>query len=293
MTINTAEEMINLILYTNGVLQEETDLSPNNDVINETLGNFVREVLLAGESKIDSSAVLSHPEVQVAREAMLPRLWEAESAMEHYFADHFINGNTQPQLTDFLYLDNYTTLVKEEVRAIEGVLKESTSPRKIAFVGSGPLPLSALFLHQDIGADITCIDFDEEASEKGGKFIDLCGCSDQIDSICADGRLLDYSEYDLVFIATMIGDKVNTVQQIQQTADEETLIAVRSVEGFRTLLYHPLNSNEIAALTQNGRQLLGQAYATPNIINCTPIFGRAVHSPNSSEYKEEPTFLSA
>jgi hypothetical protein len=87
--------------------------------------------------------------------------WEGASdyEIEKAFADKILGG--QAKLEDYPYFWSYVSTIEAE-----GALMDK--PRKIAFVGSGPVPVSAILLaHRFPSADVDLFDIEPEALDIG------------------------------------------------------------------------------------------------------------------------------
>lgn len=87
--------------------------------------------------------------------------WEGASdyEIEKAFAEKLLAG--EAKLEDYPYFWSYVSTIEAEAALLR-------SPRKIAFVGSGPVPLSAILLaHRFPSADVDLFDIEPEALDIG------------------------------------------------------------------------------------------------------------------------------
>ncbi len=147
--------------------------------------------------------------------------------------------------------DNIRTFFNFEsyARLVDGELKQLGYPQKrvalrdfesIAFVGAGPLPLSAIMIHQKTGLPVTCIDSDKEAVALGKAFIKKCRLTDGISYRHIRGDQVDYCIHPYIFIAGLVQDKESVVCQVGMSRGGNT-IAIRSAMGVGSLLDRPLS----------------------------------------------------
>ena len=137
-------------------------------------------------------------------------------------------------------------------------------------MGGGPLPLSAIVLHMRTGKPVLCVDADAEASECAAKLLtklNLC----QVSAVHTDGVDFDYGGASAIFIASLTNRKMDVVKRIVETC-KEPVVAVRTVDGVRALLYRPA---DLAALKAVGLSLAGQTKADAETINSTLFFNAA------------------
>ena len=171
-------------------------------------------------------------------------------------------------LREFLYWRNYERLLASELQALTAMRRlEAQKHGRIVFVGGGPLPLSATVLHMRTGKPVRCIDTDAEVCESAGQLLAKLGLS-QISAVHSDGMDFDYSGASAIFIASLVGRKTDVAQRIVETC-EEPLVAVRTVDGVRTLLYSPA---DLAALKAVGLSVAGQTNFDAETINRTLFF---------------------
>jgi nicotianamine synthase len=96
-----------------------------------------------------TAQVLSHPDLTAILPSLRQICAQAESCLELHWAEHIIAGGPHPEdvlsrLRSFPYYDNYEELTRLELCAILSATK--LAPRRVAFIGSGPLPLTSLCL---------------------------------------------------------------------------------------------------------------------------------------------------
>lgn len=165
---------------------------------------------------------------------------EGESKLEHHWAERIINNPRE--LDNFPYLDNYLELAQHEYEALKAQDKV-TAEGNWAFIGSGPLPLSAIFLERLHGsASFTYIDASEEANRLGKAVATTLGGHKERRFITQDVRELSYEEYDVIIMAALVGqteaEKHDALNHIAVSCKPDALVAARSVPNDgRTLLY--------------------------------------------------------
>lgn len=251
-------------------LGHQRDLSPDNNGVNYLLSRFVTATLNGSDLRYQS--VLDSPEVQKIRPSLLEMLSGAEYEMEVHWGDHFANkGAMQPEdLDEFWYRDCYANLIAEEISALKKVDVEPNHEHSIVFIGSGPLPMTAIDMHLQTGAKIVCVDNDEKAVTVSRQMIDNLGLSDVIEVYHSSGEDFDYGGNDIVFVASLISQKEGVVERIRETAPK-AIVGVRSVEGIRAMLYEPVQEN---AFTSNGLKFAVKTQDEHNgtTVNTTNIY---------------------
>ena len=257
-TVSDPEQLhiLNCFHEAAAVLGRAQDLTPANENVNRCLKAFVQAVLdcRIGAQHTD---LLDRADVRALRAPLVQKLSEAEFQMELFYA-------RPGRLDSFPYHDNYRDLVAEEIRA----LGDSTVQGDVYFIGSGPLPLTAIEFARQTGRGVICIEKDPEAAALSRRVIADLGLSDKVCVREGDGARLDYQGAGLVMIAALVEGKEATLLNIRKTAPD-AMIGIRSAEGLRTLLYDPVDPQEIA---RNGYRLASQTRATPAIVNTTLFF---------------------
>jgi hypothetical protein len=264
------EELIALVLEAHGTLGRESDLSPDNPVINGVLSRLVQGVM-EGCAPGDVDEVLREPRVRAVRGRLLERLAVAEGALEAHWGEILCGraSLTADNFSDFIYWGCYRQLVQDEVRCWPRGLALGEG-QSIAFVGAGPLPLSAILLHTGTGARVTCIDVAPEACRLASRLCRKAGLTG-IDIACACGAEFDYTGHPAVLVASLVRDKRTVAQRIWERCPH-AIVALRSAEGLSTLLYDPVDETELEA---TGCRLLARTPHNPRVINTTLFCGSA------------------
>lgn len=136
-----------------------------------------------------------------------------------------------------------------------------TPPRRIAFIGSGPLPLTSLCLLRALKGDqlvqslspgaskpsdpvVLNVDYDEAAIAAS---LSLCLALGEpgrgMEFICAEATspAKDLAEFDVVYMAALVGisqaEKEDIMLQVVGRMRQGALLVVRSSWGLRTCLY--------------------------------------------------------
>ena len=158
----------------------------------------------------------------------------------------------------FPYYDNYEELTRLELCAIHSA--GLARPRKIAFVGSGPLPLTPICLLKALKQDalsstappkdncqgpvIINVDRDEKAVATATNLINKLGISpDEMEHRCdsADSEVQNLSSCDVVYLAALVGvtqlEKEQIALSIAARMRPGALLVIRSSWGLRRCLY--------------------------------------------------------
>ncbi|KAL2192127.1 Nicotianamine synthase [Thermothelomyces heterothallicus CBS 203.75] len=144
--------LVQRIVETHAELLRLPHLRPGK-VINQLLGNLVSVCSDIYDQEVVDK-VLSNPSVKAILPSLRHICAQAESCLELHWAEHVLTAaqggggpdEVQARLRTFPYYENYQELTRLELCAILSATK--TAPRRIAFIGSGPLPLTSLCLLQ-------------------------------------------------------------------------------------------------------------------------------------------------
>ncbi len=242
-------------------LQNETDLSPKNPVINQTLSQLVF-ILTMPVDKNMTDQIIEHPDIKAIRKPMLSLLAQAESEMEKYYAMHYLTtARSINDLHHFMYWNNYTNLVQKEWK----ISHKLTKVKRMTMIGSGPLPLSALIMAKTSNAEVRSLDIDPFSHLLGQQLLTSLQNNNRILHEQEDGARADYSRDDFVLIASLVPNKEDILQQIKNT-NPKAMAAIRSADGLYQLLYDPVQPN----MYQNcGFQLVSRTEADSSVINTT------------------------
>ncbi|KAJ4387095.1 hypothetical protein N0V93_007682 [Gnomoniopsis smithogilvyi] len=209
--------------------------------------------------------------------ALMPELWQiwgdAEYLLELDFARKVISGSPSMskcrQLWEtFPYLDQYRQLARMETNTLDTALGERCLPpvRKIAFLGSGPTPFSALCFRERLGPDVEIVNIDRCAEaishgravanalgEKNMSFLQAEITTGIVTPASSDEETLasvpssqnvgkpDLTDCDLVHFAALIGetekDKRDLLVAVAKSMRPGALIMLRSTDSLRQVLY--------------------------------------------------------
>jgi hypothetical protein len=264
------EDLVACVLKAHRALVRETDLSPHNPLINDALSALVQGIL-EGCPPDDVNDVLDDPGVRAIRGKLIERLAIAEGEMERCWGERLCGRASlaADDFADFIYWDCYRHLVGAELGSLPQDLELNTG-QSIAFVGAGPLPLSAIIMHVSTGQKVICIDRDPQACSLACKLCRKAGLTG-IDIACACGAGYDYSNNPVVFIASLVPEKAKVMRCIREKCPR-AVVGLRSAEALCSLLYDPVDEAELAEM---GCGFLGRTSYNPQAINTTLFYEAA------------------
>lgn len=194
-------------------------------------------------SSIDITALPQ--EVQKMRESLIVLCGRAEGLLELEFAtfltkipQHLNNLSLSP------YYGNYVKLSKLEYTILSenGVVQ----PKKVAFVGSGPMPLTSIIMakHHLTSTHFDNFDIDEAANDVARSIV----ASDaefegRMKFLTRDKMEVkeQLGEYDCIFLAALVGmnkdEKLTILGHIRKHMKDGGILLVRSAKGARAFLY--------------------------------------------------------
>ncbi|KAL1798178.1 hypothetical protein ACET3X_002215 [Alternaria dauci] len=211
-----------------------------------------------------------------------PLCSEAEGELEKHWAKRMLNDLDKQQqqtssiLQTFPYYQNYVDLSRLECATIEAFLP--TPPSRIAFIGSGPLPLTSLcFLDRHPLAQVYNIDRDASALSISESLCKRLGYQDNRMSFAHQDITTpetsspppEWQSCDVVFLAALVGTDTYTKLAILKSMASKlvpgTLVVARSAQGMRSVLYPILElSEDIQAI---GFEILAEVHPWTKVVN--------------------------
>ncbi|KAL9445340.1 hypothetical protein AB3S75_018349 [Citrus x aurantiifolia] len=260
-----AELLIARVMQIHASISKLESLKPSKQV-NSLFTHLVK--LCTPPSSIDIKTLPQ--EVQEMRESLIVLCGRAEGLLELEFATFFAK-TPQPlnNLNLFPYYGNYVKLANLEYRILDenGVVQ----PKKVAFVGSGPMPLTSIVMAKNHlkSTHFDNFDIDEAANdvarqivssdiefEKRMKFVtcDIMQVKEKL------------GEYDCIFLAALVGmskeDKVKIIMHIRKYMKDGGVLLVRSAKGARAFLYPVVEKHDLLDF-----ELLSVFHPTNEVIN--------------------------
>ncbi|WCJ42360.1 Nicotianamine synthase [Euphorbia peplus] len=240
-------------------------LRPSKQV-NSLFSHLVRLCILPSTFNINSLTSEEHE----MRKNLIDLAGHAESLLELEFAS-FLIKTPQPfnGLNLFPYYGNYVKLATMEynILAENGVLR----PKKIAFVGSGPMPLTSLVMatHHLKSTHFDNYDIDEKANDVARQIVSSNGeLEKRMKFLTCDIMEVKEKlrEYDCIFLAALVGmskeEKVKIIEHIRKYMKDGGVLLVRSADGARAFLYPVIEEKDLV-----GFQLLSIFHPKNDVIN--------------------------
>ncbi|WOL00286.1 nicotianamine synthase 3-like [Canna indica] len=224
-------------------------------------------------------------EVQSMRTHLIKLSGEAEGLMENHYSDILATfDNPLDHLDLFPYYNNYLKLSHLEFTLLSRYVL--SPPRRVAFVGSGPLPLSSIVLaarHMPAPAYLDNYDLDADANARARRLVrGDPALAERMTFHTAD--VMDVPAqalrgYDVLFLAALVGiahdDKMRVVEHLARNMAPGALLVARSANGARAFLYPVVEPAEL-----KGFEVLTVHHPTDEVINSVIVARKlpAAHS---------------
>ncbi|CAA3020770.1 nicotianamine synthase-like [Olea europaea var. sylvestris] len=223
--------------------------------------------------------------IQEIRSELIRLCGEAEGLLEkHYSTILGSFDNPIEHLDIFPYFSNYLKLSLLEFNILSQHIKDV--PSRVAFVGSGPLPLTSIVLASNHMTSTTFhnYDIDSSANSMASRLMksDLDLSKRMIfhttDIMNVTSALKDY---DVVFLAALVGmnkdEKVRVLEHLNKHMAPGALLMLRSAHGARAFLYPVVDPCDL-----QGFEVLSVFHPTDEVINSVVIARKSPFSMNSS-----------
>lgn len=171
---------------------------------------------------------------------------QAEFEMEAYWVKRVLaSKDPKAELLLFPYYKNYEKLTKLEWFSLLSC--ENHLSHSVLFIGSGPLPLTAIVLAENYIDKLTVLDYDDEAINLSMRLIKKLGLEKKITVVKGDAKTFsDYKTFNTVFVAALAGalpkDKQEILQKLKTDTPNQSHIIARSSWGAREILYTPIDN---------------------------------------------------
>ncbi|EOA22839.1 hypothetical protein CARUB_v10003563mg [Capsella rubella] len=248
-------------------------LRPSKNV--DTLFGELVSTCLPTDTNIDVTKLSE--EVKDMRSNLIKLCGEAEGYLEQHFSTILgslpEDQNPLDHLHIFPYFNNYLKLGKLEFDLLSQ--HSSHVPSKIAFVGSGPMPLTSIVLAKFHLPNTTFhnFDIDSHANTLASRLVsrdpDLSKrmIFHTTDVLNATEGL---EEYDVVFLAALVGmdkeSKVKAIEHLEKHMAPGAVLMLRSAHALRAFLYPIVESSDL-----KGFQLLTIYHPTDDVVNSVVI----------------------
>ena len=227
--------------------------------------------------------------IQEMRSKLIRLCGEAEGHLESHFSA-ILGSYENPidHLNLFPYYSNYLKLSHLEFN----ILKQHCSnvPSKVAFVGSGPLPLTSIVLacNHLTATSFHNYDIDPSANSKALQLVtshpDLSSrmffhTTDIMDVTS------ELQEFDVVFLAALVGmdkeEKVKVVDHLAKQMAPGAILMLRSAHGARAFLYPVIDPCDL-----RGFEVLSVFHPSDEVVNSVVIARKYSMPINSIDHQQ-------
>ncbi|XP_057792780.1 nicotianamine synthase-like [Salvia miltiorrhiza] len=266
------EPLVEKVQYLYERISKLEELSPSKEV-DELFTELVH--VCTPPHPLDAAKL--SPEIQEMRGKLISLCGRAEGLMEKHFSA-LLAAFARPldNLRRFPYYTNYLKLGRLESDLLA---PHCPDPARVAFVGSGPLPLTSIVLAAHHLGSTVFDNFDIDASANA-MAARLVAPHPEIsarmgfhtgDILHVPGAVL--RQYDVVFLAALVGvdaaEKVRVVEHLAAGMAPGAILMLRSAHGARAFLYPVVDLGLL-----RGFQLLSVYHPTDDVINSVVVARR-------------------
>ncbi|KAH7377338.1 Nicotianamine synthase [Pyrenochaeta sp. MPI-SDFR-AT-0127] len=279
-TRTSAHELLAEIQKIHSSLAACSSLAPGDEI--NTLLTYLVNLCIKSYSVEFTSYFFSIPGIEDLCQKLRPLCSESEGELESFWAKRMTEatsesiGTSQSNrsiLATFPYHQNYIDLSRLECSTLEAFLP--STPTQIAFVGSGPLPLTSLcILDRYPNVKAHNIDRDSNALVTSQKLCGNLGYGERMTYGCEDvsletGSSTAWKSFEVVFLAALVGtdtnSKVSILSSICKKLSPGALIVARSARGLRSVLYPILELSD--DLDRIGLEVLAEVHPWTQVVN--------------------------
>jgi len=196
--------------------------------------------------------VLGDPAVRAIQPHLHRLCADGEYALERDWAGRIAAApDPWAELARFPYHGNYRQLTRLEYHTLRGL---GAGPDvRVAFLGSGPLPLTSIVLAHEFGLRVDNVDMDAQAHALGSHVAGVLG----LDGLrFHHGDVLDFDalgDHDVVVLAALVGldaaGKRRLLRHLRAAMAPGALLLVRSAHRLRSLLYPAVDVDDLVGFT--------------------------------------------
>ncbi|XP_023730677.1 nicotianamine synthase [Lactuca sativa] len=260
------------------------NLKPSKDV-DSLFTELVRTCI--PPSSINISSLPAN--IQEIRSKLIRLCGEAEGHLEAHFST--ILGsfpNPLHHLKEFPYYSNYLKLSRLEFDIlIQHYSAFGEDPKRLAFVGSGPLPLTSIVLASYHLKDTIFHNYDIDSSANSMASHLVSSDSDMSQRmVFHTANIMDVTDelkgYDVIFLAALVGmdvdEKVKVIDHLAKYMAPGALLMLRSAHGARVFLYPVVEAQQL-----QGFEVLSVFHPNDDVINSV-VISRKIADPVNNDH---------
>lgn len=166
-------------------------------------------------------------------------LWE--TLLEKRFVQ-FLDNEVVKHYLDYPLYARFERLIEREIGLLNGY-----KPKRLLFIGSGPMPITALCLQHRLGTQIDCLERYPEAVNESRLVMKKLRMEGAINVFQGRGENHNMSEYDVILVALLAKPKKAILQNILKHCNDDVRIICRTSDNSRHVFYEPTLENAIPA----------------------------------------------
>jgi GNAT superfamily N-acetyltransferase len=170
-----------------------------------------------------------------------------ETNLERRFALKLLNG--EAPLSDYPLYGRRDGLVRRELSLVS-----DSWPDRILFLGSGPLPISAIHIHRQTGLPVDCVGQHRESVATAQLVLQKCKLDNSVRAFCEEDGGYDVSAYGLIFLAASVRPKNSILRHLRKKCRLGCQILCRTTHGLRQLLYEAATDRDVRGFHMKGTQ---------------------------------------
>jgi nicotianamine synthase len=251
--IGLAAGLCDRIVWLHDQLSRLDDLAPAPGV-NALFQELVQVCVHADDRA--APPVLADARIRRLRPGLLRLCSQGESLLEQAWAHRVLEAaDPWAELSRFTYLENYQQLSCLEMHTLRGAGHVPRPGGRVCFLGGGPLPVSALLMHQELGAAVDVVDNEPQAADLARRLLNRVAPGPglyvtQADATSAEDMAQLLAGCDVVVVAALVGhtreQKRSVLRAVGRALDPGAYLVVRSAHGLRSLLYAVVEPGEVA-----------------------------------------------
>lgn len=164
---------------------------------------------------------------------------ELEPMIERSFASQVASGNRGLVEDHDSLAANYLARYGELARR-EAALARMAPGDRVLFIGSGPLPISAIEYCRQTGCEADGLDFVEDAIRVSRRAIHRLGLDGRMRVHLGRGEHFPVTGYSVVVVGVLARPKAEILKNVAATRSEGSRVLLRTTFGLRELIYAPL-----------------------------------------------------
>jgi hypothetical protein len=175
------------------------------------------------------------------------RFWQTQ--LDEQFALSLVKG--EASLSEYPPYERAGELIKREL-----ALVSRAQPQRILFIGSGPLPVSAIHAHLQTGLPIHCVGRDSGVTAVARQALQRCDLDGGVRVFCDGNGDYDVSDYDLIIIELLAKPKKNILRNLRKRCRRGCQILLRTTDGLWSLLYESTLERDVRGFHVKAQQLI-------------------------------------